>query len=243
MIIQGHENRKTTVISADRFLINQKNSRLFPFTWVILALGLIIFPITSHADDGDDLVKAASTGNLSRVLALIEEGVDVDLKNNNGTTALIASIDEGHEEIVHALLDKGANVDQAKNGVTALIMASSLGQETIVQALLTKGAQVNLKDDFGGTALKYARTLKIKKLLKTAGGKENARIPDDEAKRCRYGVDHMIQFAKQSLSEPTSRPERIEKRRKLVEDWSSRLEQGENPCSVYMDIQKAATTF
>ena len=71
----------------------------------------------------------------------------------------------------------------------------------------------------------------------------NAGIPDDEAKRCRYGADHMIEFAKQSLSEPTSRPERIEKRRKLVEDWSSQLDKGENPCLVYMDIQKAATTF
>ena len=82
---------------------------------------------------------------------------------------MIASIDEGHEEIVHALLDRGANVDQAKNGVTALIRASSQGQEAIVQALLAKGAQVNLKDDFGGTALKYARTEQIKKLLKEAG--------------------------------------------------------------------------
>lgn len=71
----------------------------------------------------------------------------------------------------------------------------------------------------------------------------SAEITSDEDKRCRYGADHMIEFAKQSLSEPTSRPERIEKRRKLVEDWSFRMEQGENPCLVYMDIQKAATTF
>jgi len=150
----------------------QKNSRLFSFTWVILALGLITPPITSHAGDGDDLVKAASTGNLSRVHALIEEGVDVDLKNNNGTSALIASIEEGHEEIVLTLLDRGANVDQAKNGVTALIRASSLGQEAIVQALLAKGAQVNLKDDFGGSPLRYAKTQNIKELLKAAGAKE-----------------------------------------------------------------------
>lgn len=66
---------------------------------------------------------------------------------------------------------------------------------------------------------------------------------DEKAKMCRYGADHMIKFAKQSLSEPTSRPERIEKRRKLVENWSSRLEKGEDPCLVYEDIQKTSTTF
>ena len=71
----------------------------------------------------------------------------------------------------------------------------------------------------------------------------SAGIPDDEAGRCKYGAVHMIEFAKQSLSEPTSRPERIEKRRKLVEGWSSRMEKGEDPCLVYMDIQKAAATF
>ena len=149
-----------------------KNSRLFSFIWVILALALIIPSITSHAGDGDDLVKAASTGNLPRVHALLEEGVDVDLKNNNGTSALIVSIEEGHEEVVLTLLNRGANVDQAKNGVTALIRASSNGQEAIVQALLAKGANVNLTDDFGGTPLKYAKTQKIKGLLKAAGAKE-----------------------------------------------------------------------
>lgn len=68
-------------------------------------------------------------------------------------------------------------------------------------------------------------------------------LPDNEAGRCRYGAEHMIAFARQSLSDPRSRPETIEKRRKLVDDWASRLEKGEDPCSVYMDIHKAATTF
>jgi len=68
-------------------------------------------------------------------------------------------------------------------------------------------------------------------------------LPNDEAGRCRYAAEHMIAVAKQSLSDSRSRPERVEKRKKLVDDWTSRLEKGEDPCSVYMDIQKAATTF
>ncbi|MCB1985244.1 MAG: hypothetical protein H6936_05140 [Burkholderiales bacterium] len=71
----------------------------------------------------------------------------------------------------------------------------------------------------------------------------SAALPDDEAGRCRYGAKHMIEVGKRSLLEVSSRPARIEKRRKLVEEWSSRLENGDDPCQLYMDIQKAATTF
>lgn len=66
---------------------------------------------------------------------------------------------------------------------------------------------------------------------------------EQEKAMCRYAADHMIKLAQQSLLEKSSRPERIEKRRRLVEDWSSRMENGEDPCSVYADIQQAATTF
>jgi len=66
---------------------------------------------------------------------------------------------------------------------------------------------------------------------------------EQEKTMCKYGADHMIQIAKQSLSEKSSRPERIEKRRVLVEEWTARMGNGEDPCKVYADIQKAANTF
>jgi len=60
---------------------------------------------------------------------------------------------------------------------------------------------------------------------------------------CKYAADHMIEVAKQSLTDKNSRPERTEKRRKLVENWSARMEDGEDPCNIYADIQKEATNF
>jgi hypothetical protein len=38
--------------------------------------------------------------------------------------------------------------------------------------VLAKGAKVNVQENGGGTALKYAETQKIKKLLKAAGASE-----------------------------------------------------------------------
>lgn len=66
---------------------------------------------------------------------------------------------------------------------------------------------------------------------------------EQETAMCKYGAEYMIEVAKQSLLGKSSRPERIEKRRRLIEEWVSRMEKGENPCNIYADIQKAATTF
>jgi len=68
-------------------------------------------------------------------------------------------------------------------------------------------------------------------------------LAEQDRGMCRYAADHMIEIAKQSLSERSSRPERIDNRRKLVEDWVARMDSGEDPCAVYADIQKEAATF
>ena len=65
----------------------------------------------------------------------------------------------------------------------------------------------------------------------------------DKIKMCRYGANHLIQVAKQSLSDPRSRPEQVKERRKLIEGWSTRLEKSEDSCLVYEDMQKEATKF
>jgi hypothetical protein len=53
----------------------------------------------------------------------------------------------------------------------------------------------------------------------------------------------MIGFGRKSLGEPRARAGRSERRRRLLEEWETRLQRGEDPCTVYADIQKAATTF
>lgn len=73
-------------------------------------------------------------------------------------------------------------------------------------------------------------------------GISGAEATRDE-RACRQGAEHMIEFGRQALADPNSRPERIAKRRKLVEGWDQRLRRGENPCAVYADIQRAAATF
>lgn len=65
----------------------------------------------------------------------------------------------------------------------------------------------------------------------------------DETRACLMGANSMIDVARQAVAETSSRPERREARRVLLEDWVARLEAGEDPCSVYGDIGQSATTF
>ena len=69
---------------------------------------------------------------------------------------------------------RGADINyQSENGETSLIVASAQGHEEIVKYLLKEGAKVNLRENISdGTALKHAKTKKIKELLKAAGAKE-----------------------------------------------------------------------
>ena len=53
----------------------------------------------------------------------------------------------------------------------------------------------------------------------------------------------MIEFGRKALDDSRSRPERSAKRRALLDEWQSRLDRGEEPCEIYRDIHKAATTF
>jgi ankyrin repeat protein len=98
------------------------------------------------------------------------------------TTALIFAISQGYGEIVHLLLDKGADVNtkiidkESKYTVTPLLLAVYLDKAEIVKMLLEYGADIHARvenRDLGGkTALRIAvkkENLEIIQLLLQAG--------------------------------------------------------------------------
>ena len=118
----------------------------------------------------DAFLSRAEAGDLIAVNLLLAAGMDPNIQDQYGGTALRYAAAKGHLAIVQALLDKGANVNvQDEDGCTPLRYAVHHGHTAVVQALLSKGANVNATDKWGWTPLMVAGgNLDILQMLRTA---------------------------------------------------------------------------
>lgn len=106
------------------------------------------------------LFIAASNGDVDRVHQLLggkaRDFINIDAKDESGTTALIYSSCFGNEAIVTELLRYGANPDdQDKHEWTALMWAINNHHVVIVKDLLDNGASINIKTSGGRTATDF----------------------------------------------------------------------------------------
>lgn len=68
---------------------------------------------------------------------LIDRGAAIDLKDNDGNTALILACQNNHENVVKLLVEKSADTSLCNHdGNTALMWASQNGNELIVRFLV-----------------------------------------------------------------------------------------------------------
>jgi ankyrin repeat protein len=102
--------------------------------------------------------EAAVNGQTGQVASLLAGGVDINLPDADGRTALIYAAFNGYTETIKMLLEKGALVNLCDtNGRTALMMASSGPYPSAVKMLLDHNADPNITDkEEHFTALMYA---------------------------------------------------------------------------------------
>jgi ankyrin repeat protein len=111
---------------------------------------------TAPADEGavrdtllDSLspfMRAAVTGDITAVRALLAAGASPDESDKDGWSALDAAASRGHSDVVAELLRSGAVVDVLCNGMTPLVCAAGTNAET-VRLLLEAGANPNGADN------------------------------------------------------------------------------------------------
>jgi len=121
---------------------------------------------------------AALEGDSGAIQTLLEQGVDVNTRDQWGQTALHIAADRGNKEVVELLLEHGADVnsEDARNR-TALYYSVEKGHKEVVELLLEHGTDVNAKDNWNWTPLHSAvyGHKDIAELLITEGADVNAR--------------------------------------------------------------------
>ncbi|XP_012880685.1 PREDICTED: putative ankyrin repeat domain-containing protein 31 [Dipodomys ordii] len=165
---------------------------------------------------------AARRGNLSYVKALIESGMDVNVKDNEGWTPLHEASNKGCKDIIIELLKAGANVNcENINGILPLHDAVAGNHLKAAEILLQHGADPNKRDQKEKTAFDEADNEKMKELLKSydvietndrneSSAMVTVKIPAVPLKRCRqYFCDNDKTFEPPSSSHQAKRRESL----------------------------------
>ncbi|KAH7308913.1 ankyrin repeat-containing domain protein [Stachybotrys elegans] len=109
-----------------------------------------------------DLMVASHFGHNAVVKQLLENGAELEAKDEDGRTPLVEAIEGQHVATVQRLLETGAKVDyhfevRIDRRYTPLSRAAEKGDEKIVELLLKHNAQPDLKDKSGLTPLARAK--------------------------------------------------------------------------------------
>ena len=128
------------------------------------------------------LIKAAASGDVTSVRALIRQKHDVNAPGQDGATALHWAVRADDLAIVEALLGAGARVDVANAlGVVPVYVAAEQGNAAVLRRLLDAKADVHAADAAGDTLLMAAvraGSPEAVRLLLERGARVDAVAPD-----------------------------------------------------------------
>jgi ankyrin repeat protein len=108
--------------------------------------------IIDNLGNADDFVSAAAAGDEAKLQSFIQSGIDINVTNKYGYSALMWAAGQGRSNIVQSLLSRGAVIDKtSSDGSTALFFAAQEGRMNVVPLLLAKGASLKARKADGWT--------------------------------------------------------------------------------------------
>ena len=104
-----------------------------------------------------DILDAVQSGDIATVKKFLDEGVPVDLTDEEGWSLLHHAAALGQVEVINHLHEKGCRVDLIDNeGCTPLHYAATNGDIETIRLLIAMGSNVNSVDNKGNTPLKWS---------------------------------------------------------------------------------------
>mmetsp|Transcript_42565 Transcript_42565/g.51712 ORF Transcript_42565/g.51712 Transcript_42565/m.51712 type:complete len:175 (+) Transcript_42565:106-630(+) len=148
----------------------------------------IVDPPTDLSNVDKLLMFAAGQGETTKVKEALEQGANVNCRNEFGETPLHVAGISGDLETLEALIAAGGNVNAKADEGTSLAMSPLHWMvypdyREGVKALLAAGADVNIQNQEGQTPLDMCSGAKYKEMaaiLKAAGGKKGIHLNRDE---------------------------------------------------------------
>ncbi|HEX8144052.1 MAG TPA: ankyrin repeat domain-containing protein [Pyrinomonadaceae bacterium] len=126
--------------------------------------------------------RVVEEGDTDAVDLFLAAGMNPDVKDAKGRTALIKAASRGSDHISRQLLSKGSSVNaRDNNGATALMESAWGDHRETTRVLLENGADVNMADNKGRTALLRAAAQghsQIVRMLINQGARIDAKDSD-----------------------------------------------------------------
>lgn len=93
--------------------------------------------------DNDQLLEAASRGDIVEVNRCLDAGINVNVQNLAGRTALHNAAEDDHVDCLRYLIEKGADIEMEDRNIhTALLVSAMNGSCECLVYLVSKGANI-----------------------------------------------------------------------------------------------------
>jgi ankyrin repeat protein len=117
----------------------------------LAAIGVVFSHPALCADQAaldHQLFQAIAKGDMGALRVLLDNGADIEARNEHGETPLFTAVDNHNPEMVKLLLEKGANVSAENNyKETVLIQAVRSMEPAMLQILLSANPDAGVKND------------------------------------------------------------------------------------------------
>lgn len=114
---------------------------LFPAVLSLVAIVCYSLQIEAQPKKCEKMSKAVIDGDLQAVRKMIQQGCDVNMRDEFGRSPIFTASQFGHVSIVELLIEKGANTfARDDDGWTVLHVAASSGYKDVTETLIKHGS-------------------------------------------------------------------------------------------------------